>query len=430
MGIVKILLSAESNVASIIKSAAVFLALIFSLSKPFALFSAGETQGKSVEANGPTLQNRYDALTAPGIIMLPISGTSSVSANILDQIERELFIQFVNNGRIKPVRMQNWLLSTYANKANNPFVIINNIREERFVFPLQYIGKPVVFRNDNQYYFVLYIYFLETYYPITVFRHVASLDDIENIILSCIEELNVRLTQPVSGSIRRRVIIDDFKLDLYRLVQLSSGEFDFISTPFIERNGMAMREGDDFFSRIMGYVLESTNLFQVIHAGDFREYSNSNIGASSNLADYRIRGRVLLSDYECVLYIDVINIRSGEPAASIRHPLLSYSFDNVWDAYRKISVQIIETLFDPETYGTVPTLTESNRGFFSNNMFIGWNTLDNFILARGLHIIATGSRYRIEDAGSNPKEYYILLDGDALVFTDMPGRHIWNLLRK
>jgi len=407
--------------ASTIKNIIVFLILIFSLSEPITLFAAGKKEG---------LQEQYDALATPGIVMLPISGTSSVSHDTLAQVEKELFKHLIKDGKIKPVRMNRWLLSTYVNKANNPFVIMNAVRDEQYALQLQHIGKPVVFRDGNQYYFVLYVYFLQTYYPITIFRRLKSLSAIDDMISSCIEELNVRLSKPISSNIRKRIIIDDFKLDFYKLAKHSSGEFDFISTPFLERSGMTMRDGDDFFSRTMGYILETTNLFQVIQVGDFKEYSNTIIGVNSNLADYRMQGRVLLSDYECVFYIDVIDIRSSVKVVSLRHTLPSYSFDVLWDAYRQLSVQIIEKLFKPEAYGIVPPLTASNKSFFSNNMFVGWNKLENYILERGLHVIFSGTQFQAENSTSSANSYHVILDEQSFVFPNMEGRRIWNLLKK
>jgi len=417
-------------VASTVKKFTFVLIILASMS--FTLFAAGDQELKipEIKKGASDLQERYNALTAPGIIMLPVGGTSSVSVDVLARIESELFKQLTNAEKLKPVRLQRWLLSTYTNKANNPFAIMNAIREEQFVFPMKYIGKPIVFINDKKYYFALYVYALDTYYPITVFRQITSLDTVGIMISSCVEEINTRLSQPVSGSAKKRIIVDSFKLDFYRLVEHSSGEFEFISVPFIERDGMTMREGDDFFSRIMGYVLETTNLFRVIQAGDFKEYSNANIGANSNLADYRIQGRAQLSDYECVLYVDVIDVRTSAILVSLRQPVLSYSFERVWNAYRQLSVQIIEGLLKPETYRMVPTLTASNKSFFANNMFIGRNKLENFILANGLHVISTGPQYRIERSSGSVNSYYILLEDRPVIFTDKEGRRIWNLLRK
>jgi len=412
------------------KSTAILLLVLFSLSKPFVIFAGGALEGKPAEVKVVTeLQDRYNALTAPGMVMLPISGISVVAPDFLVKVENELYKQLVNDGKIKPVKMQSWLLSRYANKADNPFAIINVIKAEQFSLPLQYIGKPVVFMDGNRYYFVLYVYRLETYYPVIVFRQLASLDTLNDMIASCIEELNARLSRQVSRVVRKRVVIDDFKLEFFRLVE-QKDEFEFIAAPFIEKEGVILREGDDFFSRIMGYILVSTNLFQVFQVGDFKEYSNAVIGNNSTMADYRIQGRVQLTEQECVFFVDVLDVRSGAKVVSLRYPLLSYSFEEVWGIYRQISVQIVAKLFDQESYGVIPTLVSPGRSFFVNNMFVGWNTLENFILARGLHVISTGSSYRIEAGKDTVNSYHIILDNQIMVYINKEGRRIWNLLNK
>jgi hypothetical protein len=420
------------------KTMALLLLALFSFSKPFVLFAGGAKQPAEMKAvTDPQemkvitdLQDKYNALTAPGIIMLPISGVSAVAVDLLGEVEKELFKQFVNDGKLKPVRMQGWLLTTYTTKANNPFAIMNAIKAEQYVIPLQYIGKPVVFKSDSRYYFVFYVYSLETYYPLIIFRHWTAVDTLDDMIASCLEELHERLPQPVSRGIRKRVVVDDFKLEFLRLVEHSSGEFDFIAAPFFEKGGITLRDGDDFFSRIMGYILATTDLFQAFQAGDFKEYSNAVISVNSTLVDYRIQGRVQLSEYECVLYVDVLEIRSGAKIISLRYPLLSYSFDEVWNTYRQISARIIEKLFAQESYGVIPALASPGRSFFANNMFVGWNSLENFVLARGLYIISTGSPYRIAAEKKTVNSYHVLLDNQSTVYADKEGKHIWNLLKK
>jgi len=399
---------------------------------PHALFPFGNKDKQVAETRASSeLQDRYNALAAPGIIMLPANRTSAVSPDYLAQIERELLKQLVNAGKVKPVSMQRWLSSTYASKASSPFAIMNAIRAEEYIHPLQYMGKPAVFRDGGNYYFVLYIYPLETYYPVTIFRRFTSKDPLDEMIASCIGEMDSRLSRSVSVGAKRRVIIDDFKLEFLRLVQVSSGEFDFIPTPFIEEENIILRDGDDFFSRIMGYVLEVTDLFQVMRIGDFNEYSEAVIPRNSNLADYRIQGRVQLSGDESVLYVDVLEVRTGAKILSLRQPLLPYSLDGMWSTYRRFSVQIVEKLFERESYGVVPTLKWQNRNFTANNMFVGWDTLENFILPRGLHVISAmsppvqkGSRVRFVNT------YHVILDSESFVYADAEGERIWNLLQK
>jgi len=418
---------------STVKNIAVLLFIILSLSEPFSLFALGKKQASETKVV-TDLQDKYNALAAPGIIMLPASGISAVSPELLMQIEKELFKQMVNAGKIKPVRMQNWLLTTYSSKANNPFVIMNAIKAEEYAFPLQYMGKPVLFRGGNRYYFALYVYSLQTYYPIIILRRFDILKSAEKeipmLISSCLEELNTRLSRPVSSNVQKRIMIDEFKLDFLRLAELPSGEFEFLSAPFFEADDTILREGDDFFSRIMGYILASTGMFQTFQIGDFKEFSNAVIGNATTLVDYRMQGRIQLSGNECVLYIDIIDVRTGAKTVSLWYPLSSYSFDNIWNAYREMSVQIISKMFDKQNYGIVPKLTAPGRSFFANNMFIGCDTLENYVLPQGLHVISTGSAYGADNMSKSINEYYILLDYKSTIFTDIEGKHIWNLLRK
>jgi len=403
------------------------------------------------------LQDRYDALVAPGIIMLPVSGTSAVSSETLVQVERELHRQMVNAGRMRPVRMDRWLFATYsANRANNPFVIMNAIMAEQFVLPVRYLGKPVVFKYGDYHYFVLYVYLLETRYPVTIFRRftIPNLelaeeeivlyleeeeereelepgpDSVEKMIGLSIAELHMRLSQPVLQGNRRRIVMDDFRLEFFQLVDLPDGGFIFAPTPFIEKSGMMLREGDDFFSRILGYILETTNLFRVMQIGDFRAYSNAIIPAATTLVDYRIRGRVQLSAHESVLHVDVINVRTGANMLSLRYPLLTFTIEGVWNAYRALSVQIVDRLFSSEDYGVVPTLHSPGRAFFANDMFIGWDKLENFVLPRGLHVISTGTHYQIEYNSESVNSYHVILENRIAVYADATGRRILNLLRQ
>ena len=417
--------------ASTVKILVFSMVVLCSLLMPHALFPNGIPQKQPAETSTASgLQNRYDALAAPGIVMFPASGTSAVSSDILAQIESELLKQMVNAGKAKPVSMQRWLSSTYANKASNPFAVMNAIRAEQYALPLQYMGKPVVFRDGSNHYFILYIYSLETYYPVTIFRRFASMDPVDKVIASCVEEMDVRLSQPVSQGARKRVIIDDFKLEFLQMIQLSNGEFDFASAPFVEEEGIILRDGDDFFSRIMGYALETTDLFQTMRIGDFNEYSDATIPRTSNLADYRIQGRAQLSKRECVLYVDVLEIRSGTKILSLRQPLLAYSFGGIWDAYRRFSVQVVEKLFEREIYGAVPVLKSAGRSFFANSMFVGWDTLADFVLPRGLHVISTRNPYRAGPGGSSADSYYVILDNVSSVYANGKGARIWNLLQK
>ena len=427
----------RSGKASSSRLVALFILSISSLLLPCTLFPRGRQSEPEPEPVRPIvtravtyLQERYDAMVAPGIIMLPISGTSAVSSDTLVQVERELHRQLVTDGRMRPVRIDRWLLTTYGtNRAANPFVIMGAILSEQFVLPVRYMGKPFIFKEGDYHYFALHVFLLETRYPITFFRRFTPPYSVEKMIALSIAELNVR-SQPVPLGTRRRVVMDDFALEFFQLVDLPDGGFIFAPTPFIEKNGIILRDGDDFFSRILGYILETTNLFRVMQIGDFRAYSNTIIPATSPFVDYRIRGRVQLSAHESILHVDIINVRTGANILSLRYPLLDFTFDGIWNAYRSLSVQIVERLFNSEDYGVVPALESPGRGFFANNMFVGWNTLENFILPRGLHVISTGSHYQIEYDSDFVNSYHVILENRTAVYADAIGRRILNLLQQ
>lgn len=401
------------------------------------------------------LQDRYNALSAPAIIMLPSYGSSAIPADFLLQLDKELLKQLVNKGRVKPVLMQKWLLTRYGNaKANHPFAFLNTINAEQYVVPVQYVGKSSIFKSEADYVYTLNVYPVTAYYPVTMIRIFSNINELPAMLASCLDEMNIRLFQTRLNTTGKRVVVDRFKLDLLKLVELEGGEFEYISAPFIEHRGVSMRDGDDYFGGILAYVLSSTDLFRVIRPAEFSDYANAT--ATTTYADYLIQGRVQISEKECVLYVDVQDVPSGRRVVSVKFPMLEYSLGNIWKAYREISCEIVNVIFDKNSFGIVPALSAPNRGFFFNNMFIGWNSVEYFVLAKGFHKISTGTYYRALDAeisgdieaigGNNQKTttsrltnvqsygmadtYYVLLDTIDRIYTDRDGEHINNLLNK
>jgi hypothetical protein len=421
---------------------------IFLLSTPHILFGLGK---KDNNAEAPQiivisdLQDRYNALstTVPGVIMLPPTASSAVPADIIHQLGEELARKMVNDGKLRPVLMQQWLAASYAeNKAASPFALINAIRTERYTVPLQYICRPYVFKSENFFGLTLDVYPLVSYYPVTVFRFFTGTDDLANVLAICLDELYLRLFIPEQPNTRKRVIVQDFKLDFLKLVTLESGEFEFIPAPFIAQHDVALRDGDDYFSRVLGYTLTTTDLFQVFRPADFADFAAP--GTGTGVADYIIQGRVQLSAEMSVLYVDLFDARGMNKIVSLRYPLEEFSIKNIWDAYRDITTYIVSHVYDSESFGIVPALTEKGRGFYANNMFVGWDSLENFILPKGMHTITTGSYYRSGtellnfERETNTRRnrnpgvgtFYVFLDTLDHVFYDREGEYAWNLLKK
>jgi hypothetical protein len=425
------------------KKAVFFSVGFLLLSMPHSLFAGGVKNLFSKEPQEikvvTDMQDRYAALTVPALIMLPVTASSAVPGEITQYLGEILPRRLVSDGKLRPVTMQKWLFSTFnETKAKGPFELLDALKAERYTVPLQYIGKPYIFKCENYFVLTLDLYPFATYYPVTTVRFFAGKEDLDKVLTSCLDELYARLAS-VQRDGKKRVVVQGFKLDFLKLVALESGEFEFIPTPFIEQHAVALREGDDYFSRILAYTLASTNLFQSLRTTDFADYAEP--GVVANRADYVIQGRVQLSAEMCVLYVDLFDSRETAKILSIKYPLERFSLKDVWDAYQDVSTRIVSSVYGADTYGKVSTLTEKGRGFYLDSMFIGWDTLENFILPKGMYSITTGSYYRAETTHSafesvkrqtNPGvgTYFIFLDTLDHVFTDRDGEYAWNLLKK
>ncbi len=421
------------------------------------------------------MQDRYNSMSSaiPGIVMFQTSSTTIVSPVMAARIDDEFSRQLVTSGKMKPVLLQNWLTSNYfERKANNPFTLLNAIKAENYIIPLQYLCKPYLFRYEKYYILHVNIYSLAangTSYPVSILRMFETEEDIPAVIGAVLDEMQLRLREQSRGTNKKRIVVHTFTLDLLRLVALDSGEFEFIKVPFIDQYGVPLRGGDDFFSLMLGYILSTTNLYQVMRPADFSEYARSS-GFNASLTDYVVEGRVQFSSELSILYVTVRDIRNNSTAVTIQYPLFDGSFNSIWNAYREISVKIIEAIEDESRYGIVPPLSAPGRGMYINNMFAGWDTIENLVLPKGRHEIDTGSYFRaaspmkgferpeivaeesdeqdiseevleekekidVETIVQTPPDisverFFIFLDTMEKVFTDRNGEYVWNFLNK
>jgi hypothetical protein len=437
-----------------------FMSLIL-LAGPHVLFASGnkeEVKPEVIVEKVTDMQDLYNGIspTSSGMVMFRTSATTIVPAEMVLKIDEELSRQLTMGGKIKPVLMEKWLTSTYfERKTNNPFVLMRAIRTENYVVPLHYICKPHVFQVEK--YFILHInvYALSantTSYPVSILRMFETPEDIPTVIGAVLEEMQLRINEPNRGTNKKRVVIENFNLEFLRLVALESGEFEFIKVPFIDQYGVSLRDGDDIFSVMLGYILSTTQMYQVMRLSDFSDYSLSS-GFDNSVADYLIQGRVQLSAELSVLYVTVRDVRNNSIVITIQFPLHDGNLKKLWNAYREISVKINESIQPSSSYGIVPLLEARERGFYVNNMFVGWESMSNFILPKGMHEIHTGSFFRFpslmtgferrditatEDDEQNvlpPKDigvgtFYILLDTMDRMFMDREGEYVWNFLNK
>ncbi len=418
------------------------------------------------------LQDRYDSMSQvmPGMVMLGTSAAAMIPSEMISRIDEELSRQLVISGKIKPVLMQKWLLANYfGRKANNPFTLIRALKAENYALPLRFLCKPYLFQCEN--YFILHVnvYLLEENilpYPVSILRIFETAEDIPSVIGAVLHEMNLRVYEGSNGANKKRIVMNPFKLDFLKLVALDSGEFEFIKTPFIDQYGIPLRDGDDFFSLILGYIFSTTNMYEVMRQNDFADFTLSS-AYNSSVTDYVINGRVQLSAELSVLHVMVVDVRNNRNLMTVQFPLHEWSLKNIWNAYREISVKIIESINPVSSYGMVPPLSAPLRGMYVNNMFAGWDEIDNLVLPKGMHEIHTGSYIRsgsplegferpeiviVEDIlmetenektdiseaekppsfETEPKvnTFYILLDTIDRIFTDREGEYVWNFLNK
>ena len=385
-------------------------------------------------------QDKYAALaeTVPGLLVLPGAASSGVAPEVLHALEDGLRRQLAGGGKFKPLTMGRWLAAAYGSqKAAGPFALLTSLREERYPVPLQGLCKMYVFYTGDHYGVYLSVFsFSGSLYPVSVLRFFREGEDAARIASACLEEAYARFFVPRRGEGRKRLAIESFSLEFRKLLELESGEFEFIAAPLSVQQGHTLREGDDYFSLLVGYCLAAADMFEVMRLAELSGYAGTSAGTA---ADYLLRGRVQLSAEMNILYADLYAASGGQRLASLRHPFKGSGLKAVWDACREVSALIIESIFPAGAFGQVPPLEAPGRGFFCNNMLVGRDSLERCFLPRGMYEIRTGSYLRQDDDVSagradgeerHPRVFYVLLDRETRVFYDREGEYLWNLLRK
>ena len=376
------------------------------------------------------MQDRYSAMpeTLPAVVVLAASATSGVPLEVLNEFNRQLVRCLVVQNKVKPVLMNKYLSATFLNnKAETPFALLQALAEERYTVPLSLICKPFIFKNEQTYIIRLAFYSLQgSPYPIEIIRSFSKNKQLVSAVNSCLEEFAVRYFTDSKKTHKKKVLIQEFQLEFLKLVELTSGEFEFVSTPFIQQTDFTLKAGDDYFSLFLGYILSSTNMFETFRLADFQEFADVK-NTSHKTADYIIRGRVQLTEQIGFLYADLIDASRGTKLLAVKHPLKDFSLSSLIDAYREISWLFTQKIFPADSVYLVPVLEESGSAFYCNDRLIGWNTLNYFFLPAGMHTI--DSKPYINNSGKM-HTYYVLLDAEQHIFTDKEGKYAWNLLQK
>jgi hypothetical protein len=382
-------------------------------------------------------QDSYAALaeTVPALLVLPASAASPVAQETLHALEEALRRRLVADGKFRPVTMGKWLAASFSRrKAASAFAFLSALREERYSAPLLALCKPHVFGVPGFYGLHLNVFPLAgSLYPVSVLRFFREDEDPAEVAAACLEELSARFLSASGEEGKKRVAVESFRLEFRKLLELESGEFEFIEAPLAVQNGLTLRETDDFFSLLVGYCLAATDMLKVMRLADFSDYARAEEAGREN-ADYLVRGRLQLSEEVNILYADVYAAGGGAKIFSVRHPFQGSGLKTVWEACREAASRIIEHLFPAQAFGRVPPLAAEGRGFFHNSMLIGQDSLEHYLLPRGMHEIRVGSYLREATAGKEEQTgaevFYVLLDTESKIFRGRQGEYVWNLLKK
>jgi hypothetical protein len=405
---------------------------------------------KKKDAKGaPTLQERYNALpeTVPSMCAISAIATSAVPPEVVAAIDGETQRQMIVRKMARPVSMNKWLATTYGKrKADSPFALLRAIDDEQYAVQLKGVYRAFVFRSGAHYCAEFDFFPLGgNPYPIQVLRLFSDPMDIPDVVSSALDEYAARLASREDEG-KKRVIVNGFKIEFRKLVELESGEFEFVSAPFIEREGINLKDGDDFFSAILAYELSTSGMIQAMRLAGFSEYCDVDMTTNPN-ADYSIRGRVQLTDQMNVLFVDLFDAKTGTKLLSLKSPIKDLTLKSAWDAYRSMSVQLAAKMLPRESWGVATGIRSPKRGLFANGMFVGWDSLDDFVVPRGMTGVSSGSLKRPIDAilaaqkskakdaektpdGKEPWKFEVLIDDACRIYADREGEYVRNLLSK
>lgn len=419
----------------------VLLSIFIFFFVPHTLFSFGmeeveveiDTGADGAEIKEITdMQDSYTALPASVslICMLPVGRASGVPDVFLKKIEYSLPRYMVTMGIAKPVTMDKWFTQNYLKKkVSTPFALIRSITAERYTIPLSGICKPYIFASGSFFVLQLSFYpFVGSLYPTIITRVFKTIEELDNVLVSSLSEFSKRSFTEGYDTKRKKVIVAPFIIENRKLVEVGSGEFEFVTSPFIEKEKVTIKKTDDYFSRLFAYLLRTTNLFTVMPLQDLSDYCNTDIYRSYE-ADYIIKGRIQITDQFCVLYIDLYNASSGKIIYSVKNPITVFSLEKLWTVFQHVNVFIAEKIFSENSISVIKDLQATGYGLYSDNMFIGWNSIKELVRPKGLHIVETlRISFQKKKDKKTPKFFYILLDSDTWVFTDRNGAYIENLL--
>jgi hypothetical protein len=405
---------------------------------------------KLPEIQNQKIQDMYNALPeiTPAVCMFHASGTSAVPDSLLSSFETAVNRQMVLEGNFKPVSLNKWLISKYANsRAKNIFTLISNLKSERYPVLLDGFCKPYLFKSGSWYVMSISLYpFSLNGFPLTVVRLFSDTSDMDAAVYVCLQDLYRMYKDQKWTNGKTKILVTPFTLDCRKLIGQDTGQFEYIKATFTGQEGVTIKVADDYFSELFSYILDTTGMFNSCALGTVSDYTQVE-GTDSSEADYMIKGRIQLTDEINIYYIDLVNTATGKTIQSFQYFSSDFTLAGIWKSFRVLSGMICEAVFGKENYGTVPDISAPGQGFFINGLFSGWDTLESMPLSKGGHLIMAGSYERPDDTissgdikssqgkaldndGDLIRSYLVYIGARTWLFKGKDGEYVWNLLRK
>lgn len=390
------------------------------------------------------LQAIYNDMTdlTPAVACLAPESTSSMPKELINMLSEELKNQMILTGYFKPVSLNKWLGTKYVQKkASNIYNLISDLKSERFPINLVGVCKPFIFKVGNQYVLYIALYpFSEDGYPLTSIKFFSCNNDIKDAIKYSLQELNILFKQSKESKIR--LAIAPFTIECKTLLEQKSREFDFISTSFSEQEGVEVKTSDDYFSNLFTHQANATGLFKASLIGDIPEYIEQNSITAESLqgfADYLITSRIILSDKVNLIKLSIYSVKTGRIIDTIEYFTKKLSLKEIWNFNFYFLQKICQLTCKQNSYTVIQKIEADKRGFYLNNMFLGWNSLDGVPVKTGKIIINTGSYFSsdsiqnsiMDSALYKNNDFYIYTtNSETQIFTGREGEYVWNLLEK
>lgn len=427
----------------LLKKNAIVSLLAFVLTE--ALFAAGPKldlkllQGSKRKIDLQAVYNNIPE-SVPAVVLFQPDFTSGVPAKVVSSVSEEIKNQMIVSSCFKPVSMNKWLDSRYMeSKARTPFQFVSDLNSERYSVNLKGICKSGVFKCGDEYVLYVAVYpFSNGGYPVSAIRIFKSVTDIKKAVEYCL--LDVSRLFGNTQKARRKIAVAPFEISCRTLVEQKSGEFDFIKTSFSMQEGIELKDGDDYFSRLFAYQAETTGLFNASPLSNLSDYAMVSVAASSvqDHADYLVKGSIVLSNKMNVITVSLLKADTGRTVWSSKYFTKRLNLQEVWKFNNCFLCGIAEAVYSSDEYVILDGLSAQGRGFYINGMFAAWDRMENLPIPAKKLIVNTGTMLESDSAlnpsinySKNNKDFFIYVNnGKTTVFNGREGEYIWNLLEK